>query len=458
MNEGDLHENGKLMKTTYHKSAERELSAAMPLLFSFILTSRIIHLAKLSREGIILFVNPSLAELLKIDSSEIAGQRFSGFLTSPDGELLAKWLTGKEAMPAGMFILNIVGGDQVPYSFHCRLATVDDSFLLLAEPPQDENRAFQEELLQLNNQLTVLSRENVRKGRELARTLDDLKNAQSMLVHQEKMASLGMMTAGIAHEINNPLAFVLGNEQVLKRDFDDLLAFVNIMGDLLPEIATLSPRIHAEIVAKAGEVGLEYLAEAVPRKIDANIEGLERVKNIVLDLRNFSRLDEAEQKYCHLEEGIESTLRFLVPLLEEYGVNVATDFAPLPQLLCSPGPLNQAISNVLVNAIQASQPGQTVRVSTRLDGDRYCVEVFDQGGGISSELLAKVFDPFFTTKPVGSGTGLGLSIAHQIVADHAGQIEIDSLPGSGTTVRLLLPGKLQDSVIAANKEKPHGSK
>jgi signal transduction histidine kinase len=284
-----------------------------------------------------------------------------------------------------------------------------------------------------------------------------LKKTQAMLVHNEKMTSLGQMTAGIAHEINNPIAFVLGNEQVLKRDFDDLLTFINTLGDALPEIASLSPRIHSEIIGKAGEVGLEYLTEAVPRKIEANIEGLERVKQIVLDLRNFSRIDEADRKLCNLAEGIASTLRFLGPLLQEHGVIIETDFAQLPELLCSPGPLNQAINNVLANAIQASRPGQTVRASTRLDGDWYCVEVVDHGAGISAEHLAKVFDPFFTTKPVGSGTGLGLSIAHQIVTAQDGRIEIDSFPGGGTTVRFLLPHKQQNGAVDTRKEKPHGA-
>jgi signal transduction histidine kinase len=384
--------------------------------------------------------------------AELAGENCTRFLTEPDGKLLIKRLSESNLSLEDELLLNFVDSDQVPHTLRCRFAPVENGYLLLGEPPQDDNHNLQEELIQLNNQLSVLSRENIRKGRELTKALANLKSAQSMLVHQEKMASLGQMTAGIAHEINNPLAFVLGNEQVLKRDFDDLMAFINTFGDALPEIATNSPHLHAEIIAKAGEVGLEYLAEAIPGKIAANIEGLERVKNIILDLRNFSRLDEAEEKYCHLAEGIEATLRFLGPLLHEHGVTVETDFAALPQLLCSPGPLNQAISNILINAIQASHHGQTVKVSTRLDGDRYCVEIFDQGDGIPAELLTKVFDPFFTTKPVGSGTGLGLSIAHQIVAAHKGQIEIDSLPGSGTTVRLLLPGQRQDSAIATNKE------
>lgn len=418
--------------------------AVMPLVSSMLDSSGVFSLAILDSAGGIVYVNTALSKCIKADSAEIVGRNITAFLTGPDGELVTKFLGGTGTVPDQALLLNLVDTERIPHSIRFRIAPLEGSFLFMGEAPEDNNRSLQEELIQLNNQLSVLSRENIRKGRELAKALADLKSTQAMLVHQEKMASLGQMTAGIAHEINNPLAFVIGNEQVLKRDFDDLLSFINMIGDALPEIAALSPRIHSEIIGKAREVGLEYLAEAVPRKINSNIEGLERVKNIILDLRNFSRLDEAEFKPCDLAEGIESTLRFLGPLQQEYGVTVETDLPPLPPLLCAPGQLNQAISNIFANAIQASHPGQIVKISTRLDDTWYRIEVTDQGSGIAAEDMTRVFDPFFTTKPVGSGTGLGLSIAHQIVAAHEGRIEIDSQPGSGTTVRILLPSRIDN--------------
>lgn len=415
------------------------LSGLTPLMGDFLDSSRVIHLMGITSQGSFRFVNDTVAALLKKDRKELRGRRVFEFMTRPDADRLSLWLSGGQALPDDVFVMNVVDSENIPHSLNCRISWLDDLLVLVGEPPQSDNLALQEELLQLNNQLAVLSRENIRKGRELAKALAELKQTQAMLVHQEKMASLGQMTAGIAHEINTPIAYVMNNESILKRDFDDLLEFINTLGDALPEIEGLSSRIHSEIIQKAEAIGLEHLAEAIPRKISANIEGLDRVKKIVLDLRNFSRLDEAERKLSDLAEGIQSTLRFLGPLIQEHDVRVETELAPLPLVLCSPGPLNQAIHNIIANAIQASCPGQVVRVSTDQIQDEYCISVIDQGAGISPEHQSRVFDPFFTTKPVGSGTGLGLSIAHQVVAAHGGRIEIDSQVNQGTTVRILLP-------------------
>ena len=278
-----------------------------------------------------------------------------------------------------------------------------------------------------------------RKSHALEEALSALKQTQAMLVHQEKMASIGQMTAGVAHEINNPIAFVSNNDELLSRDFEDLLTLVTVVKDALPELALACPGVHTLLMNQIAEIDLEHVSRAIPRKIAANREGLERVKEIVLDLRNFSRLDEACFKPFELNESIDSTLRFLRPLIETHRVAVATDFAPLSPLVGSPGSLNQAISIVIANAIQASRQGQSVCVSTFEDHENCFVSVEDEGIGIPPENLPKVFEPFFTTKPAGSGTGLGLSIAHNIIAAHRGDISIDSTPGKGTTVRIRIP-------------------
>lgn len=416
------------------------LQKVMPQVAAFLVNSTSVLVVEIERDGRVRSANRAASDCLKIKLPEIKSLKIKNLFTEPDSARLAGYLSGAAPPPTEGVLLNLVDADQSPHTFRFRIIEYEEGCLLLGEPPQGDSLVLQEELIQLNNRLSVLSRENIRKGKELAKALADLKEAQTMLVHQEKMASLGQMTAGIAHEINNPLAFVLGNEEVLQRDFSDLLMFINAVGDVLPELASLSPQIHADIIRKAGEAGLEYLAEAVPRKITANLEGLERVKNIVLDLRNFSRLDEAELKLCDLAANIESTLRFLRPLQQSHGVEFETDFAAMPELLCSPGTLNQAVSNIVSNAVQASQPGQKVKIVTRQEQEWIVIEVIDRGCGIPVEYLGKVFDPFFTTKPVGSGTGLGLSIAHQVVAGQGGRIEVESQPGSGTVFRILLPG------------------
>ncbi len=420
---------------------QKILAEVLPELSAMLAASQAVHLLIISGDGCMQFGNMALSEDLMLESGTLKGRNFLDYLTEPDNVMLGRCLSGADPLPEDVFLLNIVAGDQIPHTLRCRITPVGEQFLLFAEPTYNENQFLQEELLQLNNQLAVLSRENVRKGRELAGALADLKTAQSMLVHQEKMASLGQMTAGIAHEINNPLAFVMSNEQVLRRDFADLLSFFSSLADDMPKLAATEPDIHAGILAKLEEIDLDYLTKSVPHKISANIEGLERVKKIVLDLRNFSRLDEAEQKLSDPAEGIESAIRFLGPLLKEHGVSIETVFNHKEPLLCLPGPLNQAISNVLVNAIQASRAGESVRLATLEVGDYCCIEVSDKGVGIPAEHLSRVFDPFFTTKPVGSGTGLGLSIVHQVVEAHQGKVEIDSSPETGTTVRILLPRK-----------------
>ncbi len=409
------------------------------LLSSFLLESESVYLLTATSEGLITSCNQRLARRMKCETADLRGTRVWPLLTAHDATRLQERIAAGERKPAEKFLLNFVDPSQAPFTLLCKADVQPGAFILLGEEPTRKGDALGDELMQLNNELAVLTRENVRKKRELETALEQLKKTQSMLVHREKMASLGQMTAGVAHEINNPVSYVLSNHATLQRDFEGLLSLINLMGDSLDEIGRFSPALRERILERAATIDLSYLVEAVPRKIGDNLEGLDRIKKIVLELRNFSRLDEDVLKPADVSEGIISTLRFLGPMIRERGVSVKTTFADMPALLCAPGTLNQAFSNIIANALQASRPGQEIDVSTTCEAGICAVTVEDHGVGIAAENLNRVYDPFFTTKPVGEGTGLGLHIARQIVTAHGGELQISSRLGEGTRVRVELP-------------------
>ena len=417
-----------------------ELTAdASPLLATLLTTTNTVHFWFVARDGTVRLVNAGAAAQLRATTTQLTGSSFWPHLTDTDAQSLRDRIASAERHPQEKCLLNFVDANQSPFTLECHLDLQPDGFILIGEPPRKQDEAFHEQTLQLNNELATLTRENVRKSRELERALAQLKSAQSLLVHSEKMASLGRMTAGVAHEINNPVAFVTSNTATLRRDFQDLLDCTAVVKTLLPELAAAAPGLHGRLAEQFAELDLDYLARTVPKKIADNLDGLERVKRIVLDLRTFSRLDEDELKPCDIADAITSTLRFLSPLLAEHEVRLETALAALPPLVCSPGHLNQAIGNIVANAIQASRPGQVVKVSTSARSGHCLIEVADSGEGIAAENVPRVFDPFFTTRPVGSGTGLGLHIAHQVVTAHHGVITINSQLGHGTTMTIELP-------------------
>ncbi len=267
-----------------------------------------------------------------------------------------------------------------------------------------------------------------------------LKAAQSRMVQTEKLASLGQLVAGVAHEINNPLAFVANNVGVLERDVRDMVTLINLYrGEGDPALPRAE--VAARIAQVAGELDLDYTLGNLPRLIDRTREGLRRIERIVKDLRLFARVDEGEWNEIDLNPGIESSVNMVMGYARKTGVRLASELAPLPPLRCKPARLHQVIVNLLTNAIDASHADGVVTVRSRRepDGSAIVIEVADQGTGIDPAIRERIFDPFFTTKAIGQGTGLGLSISYGIVQEHKGTIEVAANPGGGSCFRVRLP-------------------
>jgi predicted ATPase/signal transduction histidine kinase/tRNA A-37 threonylcarbamoyl transferase component Bud32 len=286
------------------------------------------------------------------------------------------------------------------------------------------------------------------KNERLEQTLLELKMAQAQLIQTEKMSSLGQMVAGVAHEINNPVSFIYGNLNPASEYVKDLLNLIKLYQQHYPEPAE-------EIIEEIETIELEFLIEDLQKLLDSMKVGAERIRDIVLSLRNFSRLDEAQMKSVDIHEGIDSTVMLLQPRLRKeggrLGIEVIKNYAKLPLITCYASQLNQVFMNILTNAIDAlvsirdgaenAAKQLTITISTEVKDRNYAIiKIADNGPGMSNEVVKKIFDPFFTTKPVGSGTGLGLSISHSIVvSSHGGKFTCVSAPGEGSEFIIEIP-------------------
>ncbi len=381
-----------------------------------------------------IYTNHEIAAILGYSSQEIQEMGKNLFQRIIHPEDLAKVASGFEKIAAGI--------DGEIYESEYRVKQVDGKYRWLYSRDTIFTRNQNGKVTQFLGVATDITERKLAEI-ELQNTLYQLQTTQTQLIQSEKMSSLGQMVAGVAHEINNPVNFIHGNVTPASQYAQDVLNLLELYQQHYP-----NPPLYIQEEIEA--VDLEFLKQDFIKILDSMKQGTQRIREIVLSLRNFSRLDEAEFKAVDIHEGIDSTLMILQNRLKAKPnfpeIKIVKNYAPLPPIDCFPSQLNQVLMNILANAIDAleSQKSLTtpqIQIHTKLlEDNRVAIHLSDNGSGIPLQIQSKLFDPFFTTKEVGKGTGLGLSISYQIVVNkHGGNLSCKSIPGEGTEFRIEIP-------------------
>lgn len=318
----------------------------------------------------------------------------------------------------------------------------EESQLQALRISQENEKIIREQNVMLEVKVEERTHELNLSNQELNSALTELKNAQTQLVDAEKMASLGQLTAGIAHEINNPINFVSSNIKPLRRDIEDIQALIAKYEGVIAQNA-IDDKFE-EVKKFKKELDYDYLTHEIDVLLKGMADGAGRTVEIVKGLKSFSRLDESDLKYANINEGIDSTLIILSSTFRGK-INIVRELGEIPEIECFAGKLNQVFMNIINNAAQAvltahanDDEGKVV-IKTQPSGDGVSIHIIDNGVGMTEEVRSKIFDPFFTTKKAGEGTGLGLSIVYSIIELHKGSIEVKSELGVGTEFIITLP-------------------
>jgi two-component system NtrC family sensor kinase len=335
------------------------------------------------------------------------------------------------------------GVENIPDNFHAFIQAVDNAY-----KESDIDRTMLEhtlelssqELLQSNGEMRLLQHKLQQRNRELEETFANLKLMQNSLIQSEKMASIGQLTAGIAHEINNPLAFVSSNLNRFHEYFFEVNGLLSNWHQLVPELddcPSCRERVQG-LFEKEDHVDLKFMVEDFSVLMKHTLDGVERIKNIVAQLRGFSHLAASNFALADVNEIIEESILLTWNELK-YKATIHKEYGMVPQILCNAVEIKQVFVNLLVNAAHAITQTGTISILTEVHDQSIMIRLSDTGSGISKDNLTKIFNPFFTTKPVGKGTGLGLWITLTIIERHNGSISVKSSEGAGTTFTLTLP-------------------
>jgi signal transduction histidine kinase len=312
---------------------------------------------------------------------------------------------------------------------------IERSLDLMSKELTEANTGLRSELMERQRTELALKKE---KEEQLA-LIRKLEQAHSQLLQSEKMASIGQLAAGVAHEINNPIGFVYSNLGTLEKYVRDIFGLIELYEQA--ESAITDPEVLKRLREAKNKLDFSFLKTDLGALMDESKDGITRVKVIVQSLKEFSHADVTDEwRFSSLRAGLDSTLSIVNNEIK-YKANVIREFGDIPDVECLPSQLNQVFMNLLVNAAHAIEEHGTITVRTGKEGDEVWVDIVDTGHGIPPEHLQKIFDPFFSTKPVGKGTGLGLSLSYGIVQKHHGRFEVKSEVGKGTTFRVWLPVK-----------------
>jgi two-component system NtrC family sensor kinase len=298
----------------------------------------------------------------------------------------------------------------------------------------EANRRLEEDIRQREKTDTELHCRNA----ELTALNEQYSRAQEQLVQSEKLASIGQLAAGVAHEINNPVGYIFSNFGTLEIYLQSLFEMLAAYEEAEQNVS--APEVVERLKNMRERVELDFLKEDIPILMRESKEGIVRVRKIVQDLKDFSRVESTQEwQWANLHDGIDSTLN-IVTNETKYKADIIRNYGNIPNIECLPSQINQVVMNLVVNAAHAIGPERgTITISTGAEGANVWIEVADTGSGIPKESLSRIFDPFYTSKPVGKGTGLGLSLSYGIVQKHHGRIDVDTEVGKGTRFRVTLP-------------------
>lgn len=404
------------------------------LIGEFLAKSRSMALGVFDLSGQLLDANEAMCYFLNADlivkqaKNSFVNPQFADFTTATNSGIIFQGL------------LTVGDFEATSYSLEAKVFRRNDTILVIAEADVPQLFFENKKMSLLNQEVNNLQRQLIREKLNLQNTLKELKETQLMLVHSEKMNAMGKLVAGVAHEINNPIAFVYSNVFSLEKYISELVQSYVELEELVK--TSTDQKISGMAKEIRRKFDLDFLVDDISDMTIQSKTGLERVKTIIEDLRKFSRLDEAKMKEIDLIDNIASTISIAGLELSKRNIRLKIESPEKLMVECYPGQLNQALLNVIINAAQAIEINGNITLSVSEIDSAVQIQVTDDGCGIEENIKSKIFDPFFTTKPVGSGTGLGLSITYKIITElHQGSIEVDSAVGQGSTFMLSIPKK-----------------